>query len=158
MDKEPITFQGLEKLKKELKELKNIKRPKIIKAIAEARGHGDLKENAEYHAAKEEQAKTEGRIIEINDLIARANVIDVTKLEKKDNVIFGSTVYLINLENNEKKTYKIVGKDEADIKKNYIYFRSPIGKALIGKKKSELVTVSTPSGEKNFEITEVKYI
>ena len=158
MDKEPITFQGLEKLKKELKELKNIKRPKIIKAIAEARGHGDLKENAEYHAAKEEQAKTEGRIIEINDLIARANVIDVTKLEKKDNVIFGSTVYLINLENNEKKTYKIVGKDEADIAKNYIYFRSPIGKALIGKKKSELITVTTPSGEKNFQITEVKYI
>jgi len=158
MDKEPITFQGLEKLKKELKELKNIKRPKIIKAIAEARGHGDLKENAEYHAAKEEQAKTEGRIIEINDLIARANVIDVTKLEKKDNVIFGSTVYLINLENNEKKTYKIVGKDEADIAKNYIYFRSPIGKALIGKKKRELITVKTPSGEKNFQITEVKYI
>ena len=158
MDKEPITFQGLEKLKKELKELKNIKRPEIVKAIAEARGHGDLKENAEYHAAKEEQAKTEGRIFEINDLIARANVIDVTKLEKKDNVIFGSTVYLINLENNEKKTYKIVGKDEADIAKNYIYFRSPIGKALIGKKKSELITVTTPSGEKNFKITEVKYI
>ena len=158
MNKEPITFQGLEKLKKELKELKNIKRPKIIKAIAEARGHGDLKENAEYHAAKEEQAKTEGRIIEINDLIARANVIDVTKLEKKDNVIFGSTVYLINLENSEKKIYKIVGKDEADIAKKYIYFRSPIGKALIGKKKKELVSVITPSGEKNFEITEVKYI
>ena len=158
MDKEPITPQGLEKLKKELKELKNVKRPKIVEAIAEARGHGDLKENAEYHAAKEEQAKTEGRIIEINDLIARANVIDVTKLEKKDNVIFGSTVYLINLENNEKKTYKIVGKDEADIAKNYIYFRSPIGKALIGKKKKELVKVTTPSGERNFEIIEVKYI
>ena len=158
MEKEPITLQGLKQLKKELEELKNIKRPKIIKAIAEARAHGDLKENAEYHAAKEEQSKIESRIIEINDLIARANVVDVTKIEKKDNVIFGSTVYLINLENNEKKTYKIVGKDEADIAKNYIYFRSPIGKALIGKKKSELVTVSTPSGEKNFEITEVKYI
>ena len=158
MDKEPITFQGLEKLKKELKELKNIKRPEIVKAIAEARGHGDLKENAEYHAAKEEQAKTEGRIFEINDLIARANVVDVTKLEKKDNVIFGSTVYLINLENNEKKIYKIVGKDEADIAKNYIYFKSPIGKALIGQKKKKLVTVTTPSGEKNFEIKDVKYI
>ena len=158
MDKEPITSQGLEKLKKELEELKNVKRPKIVQAIAEARGHGDLKENAEYHAAKEEQAKIEGRVIEINDLIARANVIDVTKLEKKDNVIFGSTVYLINLENNEKKTYKIVGKDEADIAKNYIYFRSPIGKALIGKKKRELITAQTPSGEKNFQITEVKYI
>ena len=158
MNKEPITSQGLKKLKEELEELKNIRRPKIVEAIAEARGHGDLKENAEYHAAKEEQAKIESRIIEINDLIARANVIDVTTLEKKDNVIFGSTVYLINLENNEKNTYKIVGKDEADVAKNYIHFRSPIGKALIGKKKKDLVSVATPSGEKNFEITEVKYI
>ena len=158
MEKEPITSQGLEKLKKELEELKNIKRPKIVEAIAEARGHGDLKENAEYHAAKEEQSKIEGRIIEINDLIARANVIDVTKLEKKDNVIFGSTVHLIDLEINIKKTYKIVGKDEADATKNYIYFRSPIGKALIGKKKKETITVTTPAGEKNFEIIEVKYI
>ena len=158
MEKEPITYQGLEKLKKELEELKNIKRPKIIEAIAEARAHGDLKENAEYHAAKEEQAKIESRVIEINDLIARANVIDITQLEKKDNVIFGSTVDLINLDNNERKTYKIVGKDEADMTKNYIYFRSPIGKALIGKKKKKLVTVTTPSGEKNFEIEDVKYI
>jgi len=158
MEKEPITLDGLEKIKKELEELKNIKRPKIIAAIAEARAHGDLKENAEYHAAKEEQAKIEGRVIEINDLIARANVIDVTKVEKKDNVIFGSTVHLLDLENSVKKKYKIVGKDEADIKKNYIYFRSPIGKALIGKKKKDIVSVTTPSGEKNFEIIEVKYI
>ena len=158
MEKEPITIQGFEKLKEELGELKKIKRPKIIEAIAEARGHGDLKENAEYHAAKEEQAKIESRVLEINDLIARANVIDVTKLEKKNNVIFGSTVNLINLENNEKRTYKIVGKDEADMTKNYIYFRSPIGKALIGQKKKKLVTVTTPSGEKNFEIEDVKYI
>ena len=158
MEKEPITIQGFEKLKEELEELKKIKRPKIIEAIAEARGHGDLKENAEYHAAKEEQAKIESRVIEINDLIARANVIDITKLEKKDNVIFGSTVNLINLDNNERKTYKIVGKDEADMTKNYIYFRSPIGKALIGKKKKQLVKVTTPSGEKNFEIEDVKYI
>ena len=158
MEKEPITPQGLEKIKKEIEELKNIRRPKIVEAIAEARGHGDLKENAEYHAAKEEQSKIESRIIEINDLIARANVVDVTKIEKKDNVIFGSTVYLINLESNKKKVYKIVGKDEADMAKNYIYFRSPIGKALIGKKKKESVSVTTPSGEKNFEITEIKYI
>ena len=158
MDKEPITFLGLEKIKNELQELKNIKRPKIIEAIAEARGHGDLKENAEYHAAKEEQAKIESRIIEINDLIARANVIDVTKFEKEDKVIFGSTAVLVDLKNNEKKTYKIVGKDEADIKKNYIYFRSPIGKALIGKKTKDLVTAITPSGEKKFEVTEIKYI
>ena len=158
MEKEPITSQGLEKLKNELIELKNIKRPKIIEAIAEARSHGDLKENAEYHAAREEQAKIESRIIKINDLIARANVIDVTKLAKRENVIFGSTVNLIDLNNNEKKTYKIVGKDEADLTKNYIYFKSPIGKALIGKSKKDLITVTTPSGEKNFEITEVKYI
>ena len=158
MEKEPITSEGLKKIKKELEELKNIKRPKIIEAIAEARAHGDLKENAEYHAAKEEQAKIESRVIEINDLIARANVVDVTKLEKKDNVIFGSTVYLMDLESNTKKTYKIVGKDEADVTKNYIYFRSPIGKALIGKNKKDLVSVTTPSGEKSFEIKDVKYI
>ena len=158
MEKEPITIKGLEKLKRELEELKNIKRPKIVTAIAEARGHGDLKENAEYHAAKEEQAKTESRIIEINDLIARANVIDVTKLEKKDTVIFGATVELINLDNKEKKTYKIVGKDEADLAKNFIYYKSPIGKALIGKNKKNLISFTTPSGEKNFEIKEIKYI
>ena len=158
MDKEPITSQGLLELKKELTDLKNIKRPKIVEAIAEARAHGDLKENAEYHAAKEEQAKIESRVIEINDLIARANVIDITKLEKKDLVVFGSTVFLIDLEDKKNKTYKIVGKDEADLTKNYIYFRSPIGKALIGKNKKDLVTVKTPSGEKNFEIIEVKYI
>ena len=158
MEKEPITSEGLEKLKKELDELKNIKRPKIVEAISEARAHGDLKENAEYHAAKDEQAKNEGRIVKINDLIARANVIDVTKLEKKDNVIFGSTVNLLDLETNKKKTYKIVGEDEADLTKNLIYFKSPIGKALIGKNKKDLITVVTPSGEKNFEIVEVKYI
>ena len=158
MEKEPITTIGLEQLKKELVELKSTKRPKIVAAIAEARAHGDLKENAEYHAAKEEQAKLEGRVIQINDLIARANVVDVTQLEKNDNVIFGSTVSLLNIENGDKKTYKIVGKDEADMKKNFIYFRSPIGKALIGKNKKDFVSVITPSGEKNFEITEVQYI
>ena len=103
MEQEPITIQGIEKIKKELEELKKIKRPKIIKAIAEARAHGDLKENAEYNAAKEEQAKTESRIIEINDVISRANIIDITKLEKKDNVVFGSTVHLIDLEIKVKK-------------------------------------------------------
>ena len=158
MEKEPVTIQGLEKLKEELEKLKKIKRPKIIEAIAEARGHGDLKENAEYHAAKEEQAKTESRIIEINDIIARANIIDITKLEKKDNIVFGSTVCLVDLENKEKKIYKIVGKDEADLTKNLIYFRSPIGKALIGKNKKDLITVTTPSGEKKIKILEVKYI
>jgi len=158
MEKEPITLEGINKIKKELAEIKSVKRPKIIEAIAEARAHGDLKENAEYHAAKEEQAKIEGRVIEINDLIARANIIDVTSLDRKDTVIFGSTVSLIDLENNKKKTYKIVGKDEADIKKNFIYFRSPIGKALIGKKKNDLVKVVKPSGDKNFEIEKIEYI
>ena len=158
MEKEPITVNGIEKLKKELDELKNIKRPKIVQAIAEARAHGDLKENAEYHAAKDEQAKIESRVNEINNLYSRANIIDVTKLEKKDTVIFGSTVSLLDLQNKQKKTYKIVGKDEADLKKNFIYFRSPISKAIIGKSKSDLVVVTTPSGERNFEIIEVKYI
>ena len=158
MEKEPITSQGLEKIKKELGELKKIKRPKIIEAIAEARAHGDLKENAEYHAAREQQAQTESKIIEIGDTIARANVIDITKLDKSDKVVFGCTVEVVELENSAKKTYKIVGKAEADINQNLIYFRSPIGKALIGKKKNDLITVAAPSGEKNFEITEVKYI
>ena len=158
MEKEPITAIGLEKLKSELDELKNVKRPKIISAIAEARAHGDLKENAEYHAAREQQAQTESKIIEVGDTIARANVIDITKLDKSDKVVFGCTVEVVELENSAKKTYKIVGKAEADINQNLIYFRSPIGKALIGKKKNDLITVATPSGEKNFEITEVKYI
>tara|TARA_B110000971_G_scaffold196805_1_gene212214 strand:- start:132 stop:608 length:477 start_codon:yes stop_codon:yes gene_type:complete len=158
MNKEPITVEGLEKLKSELNELKNVKRPKIVAAIAEARSHGDLKENAEYHAAKEQQAQTESRVIEINDIIARANIIDVTKIENNGNAIFGSTVTVQDLEINKKKTYKIVGKDEADISKNLIYFKSPIGKALIGKGIEDMVTVETPSGEKNFEILNIQYV
>ena len=158
MDKEPITTKGLEQLKKELNELKNSQRPKIIQAIAEARAHGDLKENAEYHAAREQQAKIESKIIEVDDMIARANVIDITKLDKSDKVVFGSTVEVLELKSNVKKIYKIVGKTEADINQNLIYFRSPIGKTLIGKMEKDLVTVITPSGEKNFEIIEVKYI
>jgi len=158
MEKEPITIKGLEKLKKELDYLKNVKRHEIISAIAEARSHGDLKENAEYHAAKELQSHSEGRIQEINDVIARANIIDVTKLSNLGKIIFGSTIELLNTETNEKKTYKIVGKDEADIKKKLIYFKSPIGKGLIGKNKGDLVEINTPSGVKNFEIKDVKYI
>ena len=158
MDKEPITLKGLEKLKEELVFLKEKKRPEIVSAIAEARSHGDLKENAEYHAAKEQQSHNEGRIQEINDIIARANVIDVTKIANDAKVIFGSTVYLINLDTDERIDYKIVGKDEADLKKKLIYFKSPIGKGLIGKNKGDLVEVNTPSGVKNFEIKDVKYI
>ena len=158
MDKEPITVNGLQSLKAELEDLKNNQRPKIVDAIAEARSHGDLKENAEYHAAKEQQALIESRVIAINDLIARANVIDVTKIENDGKVIFGSTVKLQDLETNREITYKIVGQDEADIKKNLIFFKSPIGKALIGKDKGEMVSVNTPSGKKSFEILDVNYI
>lgn len=158
MDKEPITVNGLQNLKTELEELKNIHRPKVVEAIAEARSHGDLKENAEYHAAKEQQALIESRVIAINDIIARANVIDVTKIENNGKVIFGSTVKLQDLETEKQITYKFVGQDEADIKKNLIFFKSPIGKALIGKDKGEMVTVNTPSGEKSFEILDVQYI
>jgi transcription elongation factor GreA len=158
MDKEPITVFGLEKLKEELIFLKEKKRPEIVAAIAEARSHGDLKENAEYHAAKEQQSHSEGRIQEIEDLIARANVIDVTKINNNGKVIFGSTVYLQNLDTNEKIEYKLVGKDEADLKKKLIFFQSPVGKGLIGKNKNDLVEISTPSGVKNFEIIDVKYI
>jgi transcription elongation factor GreA len=158
MDKEPITVNGLQDLKTELEDLKNVQRPKIVEAIAEARSHGDLKENAEYHAAKEQQGLIEGRVVSINDIIARANVIDVTKIENDGKVIFGSTVEVQDLETNKKISYRLVGQDEADIKKNLVFFRSPIGKAFIGKNKGEMVTVNTPSGERSFEILDVKYI
>ena len=158
MEKEPITLNGLNKLKEELIYLKEKKRPEIVAAISEARSHGDLKENAEYHAAKEEQSHNEGRINEINDIIARANVIDITKMTNDGKVIFGSTVYLENLDTRENISYKIVGKDEADLKQKLIYFQSPIGRGLIGKNKSDLVEIITPAGVKNFEIKDVKYI
>ena len=158
MEKEPITLNGLNKLKEELIFLKEKKRPEIVAAISEARSHGDLKENAEYHAAKEQQALIESRVIAINDLIARANVIDVTKIDNDGKVIFGSTVKVQDLDSNKKVSYKLVGQDEADISKNLIYYKSPIGKALIGKNKGDMVNVSTPSGERNFEIQDVEYI
>ena len=158
MDKEPITKEGLEKLKKELEFLKNIERPKIVEAISEARSHGDLKENAEYHAAKEEQGLNEKRIQELETTIATANVIDVTKLDKKDKVIFGSTIVVKDLETEKEHKYKIVGKDEADVKGGLIYYQSPMGRGFIGKNKGEFVEIKTPSGDKNFEITDVQYI
>ena len=158
MEKEPITVNGLENLKSELEDLKNVQRPKVVEAIAEARSHGDLKENAEYHAAKEQQSLIESRVIAINDLIARANVIDVTKIENNGKVIFGSTVKLQDLDVDKIISYKLVGQDEAEIKKNLIFFKSPIGKALIGKNKGEMISVNTPSGEKNFEILDVEYV
>ena len=156
--KEPITVNGLTKLKEELVFLKEKKRPEIVSAISEARSHGDLKENAEYHAAKEQQALIESRVLAINDLIARANVIDVTKIENNGKVIFGSTVKVQDLKTDKKISYRLVGQDEADIKKNLIFFKSPIGRALIGKNKGEMITVDTPSGERNFEILEVEYV
>ena len=158
MDKEPITVTGLKNLKSELEDLKNTQRPKIVAAIAEARSHGDLKENAEYHAAKEQQALIESRVIAINDLIARADVIDVTKIDNDGKVIFGSTVKVQDLESNKEISYRLVGQDEADISKNLIFYKSPIGKALIGKNKGDMANVTTPSGERNFEIQDVEYI
>ena len=158
MSRVPITKDGEISIKEKLSNLKFVERPQISQAIAEARAHGDLKENAEYHAAKDQQGHIEGRVLEINDIIARANVIDVSKIDNTGKVIFGSTVSVKDLENESKKTFKIVGKDEADISKNLIYFKSPIGKSLIGKSVKDLITVNTPSGEKNFEILEVQYI
>ena len=158
MEKEPVTVKGLDNLKSELESLKNIQRPKVVAAIAEARSHGDLKENAEYHAAKEQQGLIEGRVLTINDLIARANVIDVTKIDNNGKVIFGSTVKVKDLELKKEMAYRLVGQDEADISKNLIFYKSPIGKALIGKNKGDVVNVSTPSGEKNIEIKDIEYI
>ena len=158
MEKEPITVKGLENLKSELEDLKNVQRPKVVAAIAEARSHGDLKENAEYHAAKEQQGLIEGRVLKINDLIARANVIDVTKIDNEGKVIFGSTISVQDLDTKKEISYRLVGQDEADISKNLIFYKSPIGRALIGKNKNDLVSVQTPSGERNFEIKDVKYI
>tara|TARA_B100000886_G_scaffold253037_1_gene178848 strand:+ start:15 stop:494 length:480 start_codon:yes stop_codon:yes gene_type:complete len=157
-NKEPITVEGLKKLSEELVFLKEKKRPEIVRAISDARSHGDLKENAEYHAAKEQQSLNEGRIQEVEDTIARANVIDVTKIENIGKVIFGSTVSLRDLDNNELIKYKLVGKDEAEIKKKLIFYQSPIGKGLIGKNKGDFVEINTPSGKKNFEIIDVDYI
>jgi len=153
-----MTVAGAKALEVELLRLKDVERPRIVNDIATAREHGDLKENAEYHAAKDDQGYNEGRIEEINDIIARADVIDITKIANEGKVIFGSTVYLTNLDTGEKINYKIVGKDQADLKKKLIYFQSPIGKGLIGKNKNDLIEISTPSGTKNFEIKDVKYI
>ena len=158
MEKQPITINGLNKIKLELNDRKNNIRPRIVQAISEARSHGDLKENAEYHAAKEEQGLNEKRIQELEITIANANVIDVTKLDKKDKVIFGSTIVVKDLETEKETKYKIVGKDEANVKEGLIFFKSPMGRGFIGKIKGEFVEIKTPSGDKNFEITDVKYI
>lgn len=154
----PLTAAGSERLKNELKELKSVKRPAVIEAIATAREHGDLKENAEYHAAREQQGFIEGRVQELEYALSNAQVIDVTKLNNNGRVIFGSTVHLINVETEAEVSYQIVGDLEADISENRIAISSPIARALIGKEEGEGVTVVAPAGNKDYEITAVHYV
>lgn len=154
----PMTAAGAAKLEAELKHLRSVERPRIIQAIAEARELGDLKENAEYHAAREEQGFIEGRIKEIEGKLSHANIIDVSRLPPSDKVIFGATVSVLDVDTDEEITYKIVGDDEADIKANMISIHSPIARALVGKSLGDEVTVTTPGGKRVFEITHVQYI
>jgi transcription elongation factor GreA len=154
----PLTVEGAERLRKELHELKAVIRPRIIEAIADARAHGDLKENAEYHAAKEQQSFVEGRIAEIDAKLARAEIIDVKTIKANGKVVFGATVDLINVETDEKVTYQIVGDDEADIKDGKISISSPIARALIGKEEGDVASVIAPGGVKEYEIVAAKYI
>ena len=158
MSKVPITVRGAEKLKKELHKLKTDDRPKVIEAIAEARAHGDLKENAEYHAAREQQGFIEGRIKDIEAKLSNANVIDVTTLEQNGKVVFGVTVDVADEETGDELRYQIVGDDEADIKNNMISISSPIARALIGKEEGDVAEVNTPGGIRALEIIEVRYI
>ncbi len=155
-EKIPMTKDGLEKLKSELENLKNIERPEIIKAIAEAREHGDLSENAEYHAAREKQSFIEGKITELENKIGRAEVIDTSSLDNS-RVTFGATVEVTDLSNNQKKTYRIVGTDEADIEKNLISISAPLCKALINKAIDDVVEVSTPNGIKEYQINSISF-
>ncbi len=154
----PMTVQGEQSLREELNHLKTVRRPEIINAIAEAREHGDLKENAEYHAAREEQGFCEGRIQEIESKLSNVQIIDVTKMENTGRVIFGTTVTAINLDNDDEVTYRIVGDDEADIKANLISVNSPLARAFVGKEIDDIVVVNTPAGPVEYEITEVQYI
>lgn len=156
--KVPMTTTGAAQLRAELHELKAVARPRITAAIAEARAHGDLKENAEYHAAREQQSFAEGRIAEIESKLANAQIIDVTALPASDRVVFGSTVRLIDEDSEEEKGYQIVGEDEADIKAGKISFISPIARALIGKSVGDSVDAHTPGGIKTYEIVDVQYI
>ncbi len=158
MQKVPLTTRGAEKLRAELQQLKSVARPTVIKAIAEARAHGDLKENAEYHAAREQQSFIEGRINEIDAKLAVAQVIDVTTVNAHGKVVFGTTVGLINIETGDEVNYQIVGEDEADIKQNLISITSPIARALIGKAQGDTVLVRAPSGNIEYEIADVRYI
>jgi transcription elongation factor GreA len=157
MEKIPMTAEGYAALDAELKRLKTVERPTVIQAIAEARSHGDLSENAEYHAAKERQSFIEGRVAELEDKIARAQIIDVSKLSGKQ-VKFGATVNLLDEDSGEKSKYKIVGEDESDVKAGKISISSPIARALIGKEEGDVVEVMAPGGPKSYEIVKVKYL
>lgn len=158
MNQIPMTLYGAEKLREELEYLKNVRRHEIIRAIAEAREHGDLKENAEYHAAREQQGFCEGRIQEIEAKLSKAQVIDVTKMPLIGRVVFGATVSVENLNSKEKQTYRIVGDDEANFKQNLISINSPIARGLVGKEKGEEVVIKTPSGEVGYTILKVEYL
>lgn len=158
MNKIPLTVTGANKLREELEELKSVVRPRIITAIATAREHGDLKENAEYHAAREQQSFAEGRIAEIEAKLSNAQIIDVTKLDANGKVVFGATVEIENLESEERFVYQIVGEDEADIKQARISIGSPIARALIGKEPEDVVVVKAPGGDVEYEILSVKYV
>ncbi|HTO57662.1 MAG TPA: transcription elongation factor GreA [Pseudomonadales bacterium] len=156
--KVPMTLEGSERLREELTQLKTVLRPQIIQAIATAREHGDLRENAEYHAAKEQQGFTEGRIKEIEGKLADAQIIDITKIKPTGKVIFGSTVTLVEVESGEEKRYKIVGEDEADLKLNKISVMSPIARALVGKSEGDTVVVKAPNGSIEYEIGTVEHL
>ena len=158
MTQYPLTARGAALLREELNELKSVQRPKIIAAIAEAREHGDLKENAEYHAAREQQSFCEGRIQDIEGKLSNAQIIDVTKMPNNGKVIFGVTVTIMNLETDKETTYRIVGDDEANIKENLISVNSPIARGLIGKELDDVVNIQTPAGTVEYEIVEVEYI
>lgn len=158
MNKFPLTVKGAEKLREELKRLKGTDRPKVIEAIAEARAHGDLKENAEYHAAREQQSFIEGRIKEIEAKLSNAEIIDVSQINANGKVIFGATVQLADENDGSEVTYTIVGEDEADIKAGLLNINSPIARGLIGKEEGDVVDIQTPGGIKSFEIVEVKYV
>ncbi|MBN4078668.1 transcription elongation factor GreA [Gammaproteobacteria bacterium AH-315-C21] len=157
MQKEPVTLKGAERLREELHRMKFVDRPRIVKAIATARAHGDLKENAEYHAAKEQQGFLEGRIQEIDSRLSHAQIIDIASLDPGDKVVFGAKVNLINEENGEKVTYQVVGDLEADISKGLLSINSPVARALIGKEVGEIATVNAPAGEIEYEIDSVSY-
>lgn len=158
MSRIPLTANGAEKLRAELRTLKSETRPKIIAAIAEARAHGDLRENAEYHAAKEQQSFAEGRIAEIETKLSNAQIVDVASLKTNGKVVFGATVQLADVDTDEKLKYQIVGEDEADTKKGMISINSPIARALIGKSEGDVAQVKTPAGERELEVVKVQYI